>query len=202
MNMPVNWLQTYSGQIFDLDSPRPEMVRLEDIAHGLANLCRFGGQCRHFYSVAQHCVIGADHLRKIGGSYGALRALCFLLHDASEAYVVDVPRPVKKILGLSYANLEDKVQAAILAAFNLAGPFKDNEGIIKVYDNTMLMTERRDLMNHTLPWREEGLPFPDVIRPWSPEVAERAYYTSVVEFAETAEIELSESLFESEIVLD
>lgn len=129
-----DWMQTYAGkQFFPLD-PRPEDICIEDIAHALSNLCRFGGHVSQFYSVAQHSVL-------VAGLLPARLALAGLLHDASEAYMVDVPRPLKVALA-EYQKLEKRLQAIIARKFdvNFTHPF------IKRADNILLMTEARDLL--------------------------------------------------------
>jgi hypothetical protein len=129
------WLQTFSGgQFWPLD-PRPEEVSLEDIAHALANLCRFAGHCLKFYSVAQHSVI----VSRIVPREHALQAL---LHDAAEAYMVDVPRPLKLALP-DYRGLEKRVQAVIYRRFGLP---EVDDPCVKAADDRALAQEHIDLM--------------------------------------------------------
>jgi hypothetical protein len=86
-----SWQQTFTGRQFWPCDPRPEDVCLEDIAHHLALMCRFGGACRVFYSVAEHSVRVAELVwDRTNGDREA--ALAGLLHDASEAYLVDIPK--------------------------------------------------------------------------------------------------------------
>ena len=82
------YLSTYTGKKFYPYDPRPEQICIEDIAHGLSMLCRFAGQCRFFFSVAEHSIAVAHLLPANLKLFG-------LLHDASEAYLADLPRPVK-----------------------------------------------------------------------------------------------------------
>ena len=89
--MNGTWIQTSSGGKFYYDSDDTDCINIEDIAHALSNPCRFGGHSGRFYSVAQHSVVVAYLVEKE-------LMLTALLHDASEAYVVDVPRPLKRIL--------------------------------------------------------------------------------------------------------
>ena len=84
-----DWIQTMSGVIFYPLDPRPEEIRIEDIAHALSHQCRFAGHCREFYSVAEHSVRVSRELPQEFMLWG-------LLHDASEAYLVDLPRPIKR----------------------------------------------------------------------------------------------------------
>ncbi|THK38089.1 hypothetical protein EHS39_11390 [Ensifer sp. MPMI2T] len=109
-----DWMQTASGRKFWPMDPRSEEVHIEDIAHSLSLQCRYAGHCLRFYSVAEHSVHLARHLRWQGVEV----ALWALLHDASEAYLVDVPRPVKPHLP-GYKEAERQVTAAITRRFNL-----------------------------------------------------------------------------------
>lgn len=115
------WMQTYTGRKFWPLDPCPAEVFIEDIAHSLSLQCRYAGHCRHFYSVAEHSVLLARWLR---GKYGAMTALYGLLHDASEAYLVDVPRPVKPSL-TGYKEVEARVQAAVFQRFGLIPDLPD-----------------------------------------------------------------------------
>lgn len=137
-----DWLQTASGKAFYPADPRPEDINIHDIAHALAHLCRFGGHSRHFYSVAEHSVL-------VSQCVPAPWALEALLHDATEAYVVDVPRPVKRALGESYARLEAGVWAAIAKRFNLP---EEMPACVKEADNAVLMAERAALLDHVPGW--------------------------------------------------
>lgn len=142
----MSWIQTYTGVKFDLLAPTPDMIRIEDIAHALANLCRFNGHVRLFYSVAQHSV----HVSKLVPPQFARIAL---LHDATEAYVGDVVRPLKALLP-DYKHIESGVWRAIAAHFNLPAeiPFA-----VKHADNIALLTERRDLLGTSPDEWGEGL---------------------------------------------
>jgi len=110
-----DWMQTYTGRKFWPMDPRADEVSLEDIAHSLSLQCRYAGHCMNFYSVAEHSVKLAWWLFRHGG---AQTALWGLLHDAAEAYLVDVPRPVKPYLA-GYKDAENKVMAAVCEHFGL-----------------------------------------------------------------------------------
>lgn len=131
----MTWLLTASGRHFDLVDPQPDMINIFDIAQGLANECRYAGQCRFFYSVAQHSTLASQ----IVGPEFAMEAL---LHDASEAYLKDIPRPLKQLLP-DYRAIEHRVEAAIRAAFGL--PTSQSYEVSEA-DRVLLATERRDLM--------------------------------------------------------
>lgn len=110
-------IRTYTGKIFNVFDPDPDMICIEDIAHALSNLCRFGGHTDDFYSVAEH-------------SYRVLvevpRALKLqaLLHDASEAYLVDMPSPIKYYMP-QYREFEDKLMHVIAGKFGFEYPLSD-----------------------------------------------------------------------------
>ncbi|MCR5870687.1 MULTISPECIES: hypothetical protein [unclassified Sphingomonas] len=130
-----NWMQTYTGKAFWPLDPRPEEVDIEDIAHSLSMQGRFAGHADHWYSIAEHSV----YVSRFVPPEHALQAL---LHDASEAYVVDVPRPVKPAL-TNYREIEDRVWGAIARRFQL--PIELHPSI-KLADNAVLLAEQRDLL--------------------------------------------------------
>ncbi len=158
------WIQTFTGlQFWPLD-PRPEHVSIVDIAHALGMKCRFTGHTRAFYSVAQHCVLmarqAAPELRRWA-----------LLHDAGEAYLPDVAKPLKPHLA-GFHEIETRVMRAVSEALRL--PWPEPQGI-KLLDLKMLATERRDLMAlQPAEWvdLERVEPFEEVILPWGPGMAE------------------------------
>lgn len=172
-----NWSQTFTGvQFWPLD-PRPEDVRAADIAHALSLQCRFAGHCRVPYSVAEHSVRVAEWVwDETNGDRRA--SLAGLLHDASEAYCVDVPRPLKPHLG-GYREIEHGVMRAIEAWAGL--PIGACEvPIIKRADEVLLMTEARDLMGPApAPWTfaqgAPAKPLREKIVPWGWKRAEAAF---------------------------
>jgi hypothetical protein len=162
------WLCTHSGVSFYPADSRPEDVRIEDIAHALSHLCRFAGHTRTFYSVAEHSVYAAAHARELGAT--KTQALAVLMHDAAEAYVIDLPRPVKMMLP-EYKVIEQKVEAAIRARFGIVID-AETEALIHRCDEVMLATEKRDLMpanGEPWPWLPDPLTYK--IRPRAPENA-------------------------------
>ena len=168
-----DWIQTFSGRKFWPIDPRAEDICIEDIAHALSLLCRFAGHCRLFYSVAQHCCLGVI----FGKDMLCTRRnkLNFLLHDASEAYLVDLPRPLKRSgqFGELYKKYEGKLEVEIAMKFNLDWPMLP---VVREVDTMMLYTERRDLLS--LPpemWLDEVIPFEDSIVPWTSSKAEETF---------------------------
>jgi 5'-deoxynucleotidase YfbR-like HD superfamily hydrolase len=102
-------IATYSGgRLHPLD-PLAEEISIEDIAHGLANTCRYGGQCRFYYSVGTHSLYVS---RELSAEFGVETQLYGLFHDAAEAYVTDVPRPVKGELD-GYDDIESQLLEAV-----------------------------------------------------------------------------------------
>jgi hypothetical protein len=166
-----DWFQTYSGVEFYIYDPRPEDIHVQDIAHALAMQCRFNGHCRSFYSVAEHSVRVAMLL--IDEETDAV-AFWGLMHDASEAYCGDMVRPMKRGMP-EFRAVEAKLTAAICTRFRL-DPIEPPA--VKVADNRLLATERRDLMGWPpKPYRvDEGCqPLAAAITPWPPEIAEREF---------------------------
>lgn len=164
----MTWIQTHSGKRFDLLEPTPEMVNIHDIAHALSNLCRFNGHVRQFYSVAQHSVLVSN---LVGDEY----ALCALLHDATEAYVGDVTRPLKQLLP-SYSDIEQRVWIAVADKFRLP---HDLPMCVKHADNIALVTERRDCLmpcEHRWDGSLDAVPLrPEPIRALPPTLAREAF---------------------------
>ncbi len=143
------WFLTYTGRMFWPSDPQPEDFCIEDIAHGLSHICRYGGHCRTFYSVAQHSVLVSHHVP-------AEDALTALMHDATEAYIGDMIRPIKASMP-HFKELEEKLWGVLAATFHLPQTIPES---VKHADNRALVTERRDLMSpaiHHLPWRQDEL---------------------------------------------
>jgi len=134
------YIVTYTGEIFYALDPRPEEIHLDDIAWALAHQCRFSGHTSEFYSVAQHsCYV---HDISIGDSDKAWG----LFHDASEAYLVDIPRPIKRSTGSFgeiYMEVEAELMKVIAKRFDLTGDMPES---VKTADVLLLVTEQRDLM--------------------------------------------------------
>jgi hypothetical protein len=128
---------TYSRIRFAPLAPEEADIKLVDIAHSLSLLCRANGHFPQFFSVAQHCINCEAEARARGYSK-KLRLAC-LLHDASEAYISDVTRPVKKNL-LEYIAIENKLQKAIWRAFKIYLT-PDDLALVYEVDDAMLYAE-------------------------------------------------------------
>jgi 5'-deoxynucleotidase YfbR-like HD superfamily hydrolase len=166
----------HSGCYFDFNQPEASDFSLDDIAHGLSNLCRFTGQCREFYSVAQHSFL-ASYL--VPPPY----ALQALMHDAAEALVGDMSSPLKQMLP-AYKEIELRVERAIFARFGLP---EHLHPCVKQADLVMLATEQRDLMDLSCAWKPweclEGIDPKEgwTIAPRPPREAKAAFISRFIE---------------------
>lgn len=165
------WIYTHTGRKFWPLRPSSTDVDIRDIAHALALKCRYGGHCREFYSVAQHSVLVSQVVEKRGGT--ETEQLYGLLHDAAEAYLADVPSPVKPRL-IGFAEAERQVMIAIAARFRL-GPWEPE--IVKAVDEGIQVDETRALMPG-LDFGFDGVPGvlgEDVLVPWPWRLAEQYF---------------------------
>lgn len=174
-----DWLQTFTGRQFWPLDPRPEELDLLDIAHSLGHQCRYAGHTRRFYSVAEHCILMSLWVQEWAHNARVadpnlfpdeqirVLALAALLHDAGEAYVVDVPRPLKRYLP-GYAEIEAGVQIAIAQRFGIPGIVTLGNDpaprgyvlplIVQEADNRILLDERAQLLSTPpAPWGIEDL---------------------------------------------
>lgn len=156
-----NAILTHTGRVFQPLDPDPDLIDIEDIAHALSNQCRYTGHTRFFYSVAQHSVLTTTVLLlpTLDWNFGtpSKRLLLeALLHDASEAYLSDMARPIKKHpeFGPFYLEAEERLEQAIAERFGLRHPWHD---FIKEADTMLLNTEASQLMPENFPLYEEPL---------------------------------------------
>jgi 5'-deoxynucleotidase YfbR-like HD superfamily hydrolase len=132
-----DWMQTYNGRPFWPLDARPEDINIQDVAHALANTCRYGGHCLSYYSVAQHSVLVSRVCQPENALWG-------LLHDAPEAYLGDIPRPLKYGPGFTvYREAEDRLTAVVAEKFGLAMPIPAD---VHWADEALLWTEKRDIL--------------------------------------------------------
>ncbi len=161
-------MTTYSGKPFWPFDPRPEDFRIFDIAHSLANICRFNGHTKEFYSVAQHCV---------HGSYEIERAFAFefLMHEVEEAYTGDMIRPIKYLPTMTgFRNIQNKIDAVSRRKFGLPEKMSPE---VKIADNRMCWTEKRDLLlnQQDIDWGTPIEPYERRIKAISPLEAKWAF---------------------------
>jgi len=165
------WILTYSGKRFNPTNPVKESIAIEDIAHALSMKCRFGGHVLDFYSIAQHSVL-VSYICDFKDS------LCGLLHDASEAYLVDLVSPLKYSGKFDeFIQYENKLQGSILERFNLSSDIPHS---VHLADGIMLATEAANFMRLSLN-REDSIyfgkesPLPIKIIPLEPKEAEKLF---------------------------
>ena len=171
------YVSTYLGNRFYLSLPHIDDVAIEDIAHGLAYQCRFNGQTREFYSVAQHSVMVMSLVPEE-------HRLAALLHDAAEAYLGDMVKPLKNLFP-AFSEIEAQVMAIIGQRFGVE--LAQLHRSIKQADLIALATEKRDLMQHsTEPWTYlAGVePVSEYIRPMPPELAKKSFLQAFAEMRE------------------
>lgn len=170
---------TRSGLYVEPLNLKVEDVVIEDIAHSLSNQCRYTGHTEEFYSVGEHSVRCMRWLEDRDKPLPILRWA--LLHDASEAYLVDIPRPLKvdPYFGKAYRGAEDRAMEVICEAFGLERVSRRHgmPDVVREADMALLATERRDLMPPNGRWLIlDGIePLPDVIHPWPPRKARQVF---------------------------
>lgn len=214
-----NWIETYTGSLFYPLDPRDDEIDIRDIAHSLSLQCRFNGHCSEFYSVAQHSLLVVKHLEsqdltlsttgkdKKKQRFFSANVKCSdidvlllraLLHDAAEAYICDVPRPLK--IMLSAVQEADKLNThAIYKKYNCTIDYIlkwfhynfDNLGdleiseMIKQADNAILAAEVRDLgLQKHEKWCDFE-PSPVAVIPMSPKQAEQAFLDKFYELQDS-----------------
>lgn len=167
---------TFSHFVMNLNDPDPETICIQDIAHALSNICRFGGHTKEFYSVAQHCCL-VSYLAP------AQLRLEALMHDATEAYLSDLIKPLKIILSHmphdhtdGYAHMEEKFETLIADKFSID---PKAYGLIKPFDIRALEIE------HGYFFLNEALPFSKLFNSlepcWTPRIAEETFLSTFKE---------------------
>jgi len=168
-----HWTTTFTGKKFHYLDPQPDEIDIEDIAHALSLTCRYGGHCKMFYSVGEHSIRVAE----IVPEELKLQAL---LHDAAEAYLTDLPRPIKHDIP-EFMEIENRIQGIISMKFNILYPRCFHEPI-KQADNILLATEARDLVNFMNDWAALPEPLTDMILPMSMFAVEMLFLTRFAEY--------------------
>jgi hypothetical protein len=163
-----HWYQTFQGERFNPLLAEPSDIQIEDIAHALSQICRYGGHCRKFYSVAQHSVIVAAHLAPPFQFEG-------LMHDSPEAYIGDMVKPLK-IQMPEFNRVENHVWRVIAKRFHLPNTMSPK---VKKADAQALGTERRDLLDNRFHYHWKFLEgvkiWKKTVVPWSSPKAEREF---------------------------
>lgn len=166
------FIETFTGIAFHPLAPVEADIRIADIARALSQQCRFSGHTSEFYSVAEHCVRVSWLLQD--REHSSRVQLWGLLHDASEAYLVDLPTPLKNSPAFApYRAAEKVVQVSICRRFGLVRKQPDE---VTEADQTLLATEARDLMPYRPEhWGKLPAPLETRITPWEPREAERKF---------------------------
>ena len=165
-------IKTFTGRMFPLDKPTPQDIDILDIAHGLANMCRFSGQLLWPYYVAQHCVLVSKMVPRGLELQG-------LLHDAAEAYVGDMTSPLKHLLiqhnEHTYRLIENGIMDAIAIKFGIQAR-KQPE--VHHVDLCMFATEATHLMKNGMAdykVSDDIVAYKMEIVPWSHDYAEAMF---------------------------
>jgi hypothetical protein len=178
------WMQTFTGRAFRPFAATIEDIDAADIARSLAMTCRYNGHVNRFYSVAEHSIHMAEHFARVGDRETALWAL---LHDAAEAYIGDMVRPLKVTDSMApFRALDHQLTALIATKFGLIDDPAEFHGLpaaVKDADARILLTERDALLSTPpQPWGQDGMEPLDVdVRCWSPTGAETAFLTALDE---------------------
>jgi 5'-deoxynucleotidase YfbR-like HD superfamily hydrolase len=170
--MNATTMQTFTGKLVDLAAFGPDDVRLADIAHALSIINRYNGHTKCPYSVAQHSVMVSRLVPEEHALWG-------LMHDASEAYLGDVARPLKAMLP-GYVELEEHVQRTIARVFHLPWPIPPE---VKVADNRALMAEKKELVYGDHDWGIEAKPVTEPIYPYCWQQAKKLFENRYLELS-------------------
>lgn len=147
------WIETYTGQKFYYSDPESYHYTIYEIAHCLANICRYNGHCSKFFSVAQHsvlcCKIGSLLCVDYGYKINTSTMLGLLLHDAAEAYIGDIVRPLKPRLNID--SLERRIKSSIYKQLDVKEKLVEKY-IIEEVDLIALAYEKKRLYNSAITW--------------------------------------------------
>jgi hypothetical protein len=153
-------METASGRSINLANPDPALITLDDIAHHLAACNRYAGACSRPMSVAEHAILVSHRLESLGESWPTV--LWGLHHDDTEAYLHDVTRPLKEIVGPLYRPAENRMMVAISSALDLPDLTPEQIQALHEADNWALAKEANVLMHSRgVGWWCEGMYDPD-----------------------------------------
>ena len=137
------YIKTYTGKHFWPLKAEPEKLCIDDIAHALSLLCRGNGHVSSFFSVGQHCIYCAKEAAERG--YSGKVVLACLLHDASECYLSDIPRPIKQVLP-DYVQIEENLLSVIYTTFLGEDLTEEEKALVKEVDDDLLYYDLRELL--------------------------------------------------------
>ena len=144
----ASYIRTYTGVRFVPTEPEKEKIQIEDIAHALPMLCRGNGHVKTFWSVGEHCICCAKEALARG--LDARLALACLLHDASECYLSDIPRPFKESLP-AYQKLEDHLLDLVYERFLGSTLTEEEQGELRKIDDDLLWYDLEVLLQEPQP---------------------------------------------------
>ena len=144
----ASYIRTFTGMRFVPTEPEKEKIQIEDIAHALPMLCRGNGHVKTFWSVGEHCICCAKEALARG--LGARLALACLLHDASECYLSDIPRPFKESLP-AYQKLEDHMLDLVYERFLGSTLTEEEQEELKKIDDDLLWYDLELLLQEPQP---------------------------------------------------
>ena len=173
-----DFISTPAVPKFNFLNPRLEDIYISDIAHALSLTCRFGGHCSVFYSVAEHSIIVGKILEDQGAD--PLTVLAGLLHDAEEAYLPDIPRPIKAVMP-DAQDIYTLLQDAIADKFHIGSADWD---YIEDIDRRLCITEAKALGVWNKDWEDAGPPLPYKLHLWSSADAEELFLRNFLELGE------------------
>lgn len=145
-NNMSTYITTYTGMRFEPTCPAPDSIRIEDIAHALSLICRGNGHVKTFWSVGEHCILCAKEAAARGLSRRIV--LACLLHDASECYMSDIPRPFKQALP-AYREREDALLDMIYEKFLGAPLSGEEQRRLKEIDDALLWYDLTQLLDES-----------------------------------------------------
>lgn len=143
----MSCITTYTGRHFDPACPEEENLDIRDIAHALSLICRGNGHVKTFFSVGQHCIHCALEAQARG--YDRRLVMACLLHDASECYMSDVPRPVKQSMPL-YKEMEERLLEQIYKKYLGTPLTEEEEKKVKQIDDDMLYYDLLNLLSEKM----------------------------------------------------
>lgn len=146
----AGYIETYSGKVVSFENPSLDQLAVEDIAWGLSGIGRYAAQSTRFFSVAEHSILGAECFLA-SKEWGETEAFGFLMHDAHEAYMSDIPAPLK-VMCPELKAVEKRLDDLIFEACGL--PPRTEGDIIRIMDLSMCKAEKRSLMPKSGDWSE------------------------------------------------
>ena len=166
-----------SGTKLHFMNPDVSEIHINDIANALSKNCRFNGQINRFYSVAEHSVLLADYVyQNTGNNHDAFT---MLLHDASEAYICDMPRPIKAVLP-DYIELEEKITNCINKRFGIS----ELTGHLKFLDENVVRVEAENLFDVVPDWVQYYVALDIELQCWDHETAQTKFLEAFNKYSE------------------